>query len=148
MVLRGLLYQLTGDEAVTATQVKTARVGLAEIPVVATEEDVHLLRKKACVFLSEYRDAKAAIIDLGPRERWKASMQLTLGDDLADTDVELWFGELGLDPWARSLKWKADESHDRLKSFSVFVVGAGMGGLNAALQLKHAGIPYIQVEKD
>ena len=32
--------------------------------------------------------------------------------------------------------------------FSVTVIGAGMGGLNAALMLKRAGIPYTVIEKN
>ena len=30
----------------------------------------------------------------------------------------------------------------------VAVIGAGMGGLNAAIQLKHAGIEYVVIEKN
>jgi cation diffusion facilitator CzcD-associated flavoprotein CzcO len=35
-----------------------------------------------------------------------------------------------------------------LRKFVVAVIGAGMGGLNAAVQLKHAGIPYFVIEKN
>src|SRR6185437_6916432 len=36
----------------------------------------------------------------------------------------------------------------QLEGFSVAVIGAGMGGLNAAVQLKHAGIPFTVLEKN
>ena len=51
MVLRGLLYQLTADEEVAATNVTMAQVGLFEMPILATEEEVALLRRKATELL-------------------------------------------------------------------------------------------------
>ena len=37
---------------------------------------------------------------------------------------------------------------EALQNFSVTIIGAGMGGLNAALMLGRAGIPYTVVEKN
>ena len=56
--------------------------------------------------------------------------------------------ELALDPWARSLHWKDGADLSARQGFSVTVIGAGMGGLNAALQLKRAGIPFTVIEKN
>src|SRR3978361_2442018 len=46
MVLRGLLYQLTGDPEVAATGVKTVLAGYFDVAAPATEADVALLRRK------------------------------------------------------------------------------------------------------
>ena len=40
------------------------------------------------------------------------------------------------------------EPTQRREDFSVTIIGAGMGGLNAAIQLKRAGIPFSVVEKN
>src|SRR3954462_11614308 len=69
MVLRGLLYQLTGDPEVAATGVKTVQAGFAEAVAPASEADVALLRRKGVEFLKSYRDKGAGAIDIGPRDR-------------------------------------------------------------------------------
>src|SRR4051794_22382858 len=47
MILRGLLYQLTGDESVAATPVKSRVLGLVEAMVLADRSDAALLQSKA-----------------------------------------------------------------------------------------------------
>ena len=54
-------------------------------------------------------------------------------------DLECWLEEVGLDPHVRGLTWQRPPSLERLASFSVVVIGAGMGGLNAAVQLEARG---------
>ena len=53
-----------------------------------------------------------------------------------------------MDPWARGLEWKTPPPAERLEAFNVIVIGGGLGGLNAAIQLKRAGIPFTVVEKN
>ncbi len=60
----------------------------------------------------------------------------------------LYLEELSLDPWARGLEWKTPPPQDRLEAFNVIVIGGGLGGLNAAIQLKRAGIPFTVIEKN
>jgi 4-hydroxyacetophenone monooxygenase len=148
MVLRGLLYQLTGDETVAATEVRTVQRGFGEVTAVATDDDIALLRRKAADFLKEYRDAGAGEISVGPDERLHKSLELAAGLEFTDEHMGLCMEEVALNPWARSLEWSATPDRKRLEDFRVLVIGAGMGGLNAALQLKRAGIPYTVFEKN
>src|SRR5438045_3691355 len=69
MVLRGLLYQLTGDESVAATEVAATVVGFGEIKGLANPADRALLYDKAAAFLKSYRDDGADDIGIGPVER-------------------------------------------------------------------------------
>jgi 4-hydroxyacetophenone monooxygenase len=147
MALRGLLYQLTGDESVAATRVKAQEgIDAATIP---GENEVVLLRAKAASFLKAYRDAGAPPIDIGAAERLPRSLALAVGvDAVPEMDLELWLEELGLDPYARGLRWRGEPRPAGLRGFSVIVIGAGMGGLNVAIQLKHAGIDFTVIEKN
>jgi 4-hydroxyacetophenone monooxygenase len=144
MVLRGLLYQLTGDVEVADTRVER-RLGAFLKTVV--EEDVPLLRRKAAEFLQAYRDEGAGPLEPGRPERLPTSATLTFGEELEGADLELYLEEFALDPEVRSLTWAEQPSEEQLAGFSVTVIGAGMTGLNAALQLKRAGIPFQVIDE-
>jgi 4-hydroxyacetophenone monooxygenase len=148
MVLRGLLYQLTGDEDVAATRIAVDPTGFQTFMMVAEESDVAMLRRKAAELLQAHRDAGAGPLDIGPEERLRRSLPLTLGEELDDAEFEFCREELALDPWARSLRWSEPPPPERLQGFSVTIIGAGLGGLNVALMLKRAGIAYTVIEKD
>ena len=60
----------------------------------------------------------------------------------------MWTEQLALDPFARGLVWPEPPSPEQLRKFSVIVIGAGLTGLNAAVQLRHAGIPFTVLEKN
>src|SRR5215831_11421374 len=79
MVLRGLLYQLTGDESIAATKVAMMTIRNAEIPMVADPSDAALIQSKAAAFLKSYRDQGAGDIPYGPPERLHRSISLALG---------------------------------------------------------------------
>ncbi|MCB0996301.1 MAG: hypothetical protein KDB21_14485, partial [Acidimicrobiales bacterium] len=85
LALRGLLYQLTGDEEVAAARVSLAVPGAAP----ADDDDSDLLRRKAAEFLKSYRDRGAAEISLGPEERLPTSLRLASAFPLADEDMGL-----------------------------------------------------------
>ncbi|KQW14878.1 NAD(P)/FAD-dependent oxidoreductase [Streptomyces sp. Root369] len=148
MVLRGLLYQLTGDEEVAATKVKTVSFGALDTQVPYSDEDIALLQYRAAQFLKTYRDAGVGDIGPGPAERLPVSLMLAAGQEIPEEDMGLWLEDLALNPWARALQWQAPPPRKRLEAFHVTVIGAGMGGLNAAVQLKRAGIAYTVIEKN
>ncbi|MGD0292159.1 MAG: NAD(P)-binding domain-containing protein [Candidatus Binataceae bacterium] len=161
MVLRGLLYQLTGDESIAATQATTADARDAEADSaskdfalvqskadVSSPADVAMIQAKAAAFLKSYRDQGAPNIPCGPPERLTRSLSLVAGTDIPASELEMWLEQLALDPWARGLVWPAPPPAEDLSKFVVAVIGAGMGGLNAAVVLKRAGIPYFVIEKN
>ncbi|HJQ48485.1 MAG TPA: NAD(P)/FAD-dependent oxidoreductase [Amycolatopsis sp.] len=149
MVLRGLLYQLTGDENLATMALTTFLFGWVDVVALADPADVELVREKAVALLKTCRDGGAGRIDIGPAERLPRSLALVAGvDRIPDEDLALWLEELALDPWARALEWEDVPPAERLRGLSVVVIGAGMGGLNAAVQLQHAGIDYTVIEKN
>lgn len=148
MVLRGLLYQLTGDPDLKAMATQEIAIGHMDRIVAAGDDEIAMLRRKAAAYLMDYRDAGAGPIGFGPPERLRESMDLAIGIPIPDEDQGMALEELALDPWARSLKWQSPPDPEQLENFSVTVIGTGMGGLNAALQLKRAGITYSVIEKN
>ncbi|WP_084505333.1 flavin-containing monooxygenase [Nocardia harenae] len=148
MVLRGLLYQLTGDESIRATGTAKVPFGFLSLNAVTAEEDVALLRVKAVAYLKAYRDAGAGDVPIGPAERLVDSLGLTAGEEIQAADLEMWLEELAIDPWARSLEWSREPDAERVEAFSVVVIGAGFAGLNAAVQLKRAGLRFTVLEKN
>ncbi|MBV8806659.1 MAG: NAD(P)-binding protein, partial [Sinobacteraceae bacterium] len=159
MALRGLLYYLTADEEVARTKVKNLGAVQAFAGFASSEElfvnyglwdpeDVKLLRARAVTFLKRYREQGDAVIAAGADQRRNRSLCLTVGEDIPSAEVEMWGEELALDPMARALKWKRQPTPKQLEAFSVVVIGAGMGGLNAAVMLKEAGIAFTVIEKN
>ena len=148
MVLRGLLYQLTGDEEVAATTVDTVVFAFMDMFTVTDEDALELLFSKAAAFLKAYRDQGAGDLDIGSRERLPQSLGLSAGTDIPADELEMWLEQLALDPWARGLHWQEKPPPAHVEDFRVAVIGAGMGGLNAAVQLKRAGVPCVVLEKN
>jgi 4-hydroxyacetophenone monooxygenase len=149
LALRGVLYQLTGDDELLDIELKTLVVGgFREMRQVAKKVDVARIHEKAAAFLKAFRDAGAGPLPVGPAERRQQSMSLAVGGDVASSDLEMWLEELALDPWARGFSWSAEAPPAGVADFSVAVIGAGMGGLNAAVHLKRAGIPFTVLEKN
>ncbi|WP_156366521.1 flavin-containing monooxygenase [Microbacterium sp. No. 7] len=148
IVLRGLLFQLTGDEELRDIELGHHLIsGYLDVYQVAKPEDAAMIRGKAAAFLKQYRDAGAGPIDIGPRERLLESLSLTAGVPVTPTELPMWLETLGIDPWARGLSWSGDAAPEAAADFSVIVIGAGMGGLNAALHLKNAGVSFRVLEK-
>jgi len=150
MALRGVLYQLTGDEELRGTRLATMVVGgYREMRVVADPADAGRIRAKAAAFLRSHRDAGAPGRPAGPATRLQDSLALAAGEDIPPEELELWLEELAIDPWARGLAWSEPAGvPPAAAAFRVLVIGAGMGGLNAAVQLKRAGIGAVVLEKN
>jgi 4-hydroxyacetophenone monooxygenase len=147
MTLRGLLYQLTGDERLADIAVVDAQVMFGQAAVPASEADADAIRAKAAAYLRDLRDAGTPHVDFGPPERLPRAIELAVGSPRRDEQLAMLIEDLGLDPWARELKWARPPDPERLAGFSVTVIGAGYAGLNAALMLKRAGIPYVHLER-
>src|ERR1700722_15691525 len=49
---------------------------------------------------------------------------------------------------SRSLQWRKAPGPDALRGLEVVIIGAGMSGLYAGIQLQQAGIPFVILEKN
>ncbi len=149
MVLRGLLFYLTGDEEIAATAVAKAGQGVLFSGLAVTNpQDIELLRRKTATFLKRCRDSGTVSMASGSEDRILPSMKLAVGEDFPDEETEFWLEELCLDPWIFAHKWSSPPPSESVEAFSAIVIGAGWGGIDAAAQLKKAGIPFTVVERN
>src|SRR5262249_29446544 len=134
MVLRGLVYQLTGDESIAATRATVADIkhseasnASKELAIVQSKADVSdpaqvtMIQAKAAAFLKLYRDKGAPDIPCGTPERISRSLNLCAGADIPASEFEMWVEQLALDPWARSLVWSDPPASQDVQKFAVAV---------------------------
>ena len=147
IVLRGLLYQLTGEEAIAETPVESESTGVFTAMGVTDRAAIDFLRSRAAGLLKELRDEGRSswTLDEG---RLSRSIALTAGEAIPAEDIELWVEELGLDPFARGVQAQPEPERRSPSDFRVLVIGAGMMGINAGVQLKHAGMNFEIVDKN
>jgi 4-hydroxyacetophenone monooxygenase len=76
-------------------------------------------------------------------------MSLATGEPVPDEYIPMMREDLTGDTLAsRSLKWRRPPDRDVRLSTEVVIIGAGMSGLYAGIQLREAGIPFIILEKN
>ena len=147
--LRGLLYFLTQDKDIPAMRTSGAISRYSGGSGMADEADVVHLRAKAAKFLKSYRDAGAGDIDGDSSEDLLfQSLSLAAGVEIPVRDREIWLEEAAFDPWVRGISWPAAPTAQQLANFRVGIIGTGLSGLNAAAQLKRAGVPFVVFEKN
>ncbi|HVT25436.1 MAG TPA: NAD(P)/FAD-dependent oxidoreductase [Rhizomicrobium sp.] len=148
LVLAALIYHATADTEVAQIKVGKIDGAIGEIPGLTEEQAMGVLRKKALDLLKSYRDGKSEPPDIHSRDRLAKAMSIAVGQPVDEQEVEFWTEELALDPLARRLRWSQKPDTEQLEQFHVIVIGAGMEGANAAIQLKQAGIPFTVFEKN
>jgi 4-hydroxyacetophenone monooxygenase len=148
--LRGLLYFLTGDKALDSIELSRGPGFLTSRGVYVTRpQDLAMLEEKAVAWLRDYRDGKVGPPQPGDvtRDHLLHAIGLMVGMEVPTAEYDYWREECALDPWARSLKWE-DKPAAAVQDFKVIVIGAGTGGINAAIQLKRAGFSFQVFERN
>jgi 4-hydroxyacetophenone monooxygenase len=76
-------------------------------------------------------------------------MAAATGETVADDYIAMMREDLTDDTLqSRSLRWRKPPDASALQAADVVIIGAGMSGLYAAIQLRQAGIPFVIVEKN
>jgi 4-hydroxyacetophenone monooxygenase len=147
MVLRGVLYLLTGDESLADIPTATVEVGNSDALFVTDPPSVERLHKQTADYLKAYRDRGAP--DVHPdRARLHKALMLAAGEEISDDDYEIWHEQCAIDPFSRTFTWEKPPAPEQLQGFQVAVIGAGLAGLASAVSLKRAGIPFTLIEKN
>ncbi len=148
LTLRGLLYFLTNDEELPAMQPADDLTRYALGSGMANDADLPRLFSKAANFLKAYRDAGAADLEIDSEDRLVDCLALSAGVEIPPHEREIWLEEAAFDPWVRGITWRRKPTPEQLENFTVGIIGTGLSGLNAAAQLKRAGIPFVALEKN
>ena len=148
LILRGLLYQITANEEFSSLPMKRVSFGYTVQNQFANPEDVQRIRQRAVDWLKSLRDNSVAEVELGPEERLPRSLELIAGSSIERSELPMWIEETGLNPLARGLTWKNEPDAARKNEFLVVIVGGGISGINAAVHLKAAGVPFVLIEKN
>ena len=76
-------------------------------------------------------------------------MSLAAGEAVADDYIAMMREDLTSDSLAsRALGWRKPPDRAALRDSEIVIIGAGMSGLYAAIQLREAGLPYLILEKN
>lgn len=148
MVLRALVYHATGDEALAT--VETVRVPgiFADVPWVVDAGTLSLLKSKALDLLKNYRDGKSSPPAAANSEHILKAMSLAVDETVPVEEYDYWFEELAIEPARREHHWRQSPAPDALAGFKVIVIGAGLGGLSAGIQLNKAGFNFEMIDKN
>jgi len=139
-----LLYQMTGEEKWLADPYRPKFLrgigdnddgGLAEY----LQQEI---RAAALAAIVDWKNGKALVIAKPSTETLVRMLGVAMAEQIPDKYADFTEAQLGQSPFLP--QHKADVPSD----FSVIIIGAGIGGLCAAINLQKAGIPYTLFEKN
>jgi 4-hydroxyacetophenone monooxygenase len=146
--MRVALYQLTGDTRLRAVNVgKLPLKGGAQFRyVVESPDDQQLVRQLAADYLRHPQPAPPG----GPGYAKACDLMRTFcaGDAMSETMLAFGYEELSFEEFPRDARWSMGASGPPTQDFTVAVIGAGLSGIAAALQLKRLDIPYTVYERN
>lgn len=145
-VLRLALYHSTRDPALAKMSVTREPFWGGAFQVATLEErHVGTVREKALDFLERgARDEAPA-----PSEtELHRMMEMLYGAKVSDYMYKLGRGDLVEDEFPLGVEWTSEPSEAVKKSFFTIIIGAGLAGMNAAIQLDRLGLPYVVIERN
>lgn len=147
-VLRMAVLQATGDPELAAMPVvETGIRGGALIAYTVPPEHHPRIREKAREWLSSLTPG-APLTPPPPRTEAEKLMEIFAGQTLGENDREFGYEELALEEFPRDVHWSSPEKAATAQNYFVAVIGAGISGIAASLQLKRLGIPYRVYERN
>jgi 4-hydroxyacetophenone monooxygenase len=113
-----------------------------------TREQGQLVLEQALAAIRSYRDRGCELPDLDS-DVIDAMLDFMSGRHLDKDYREFIKEEIALDGVdRRGLQYDSDAARARAADFPVVIIGAGMGGVLAAIRLDAAGIPFTVIEKN
>jgi len=143
------LVQLTGDMSLLERFAPPSSPMMGAVDGNFSPEDQAVIRALAFDVLRAYRDGDGKLPALPSDETLQALMNWCAGEPLPAHYIPLAIEEAALsnrDP--RRFEWNRRPAPEALAKFHVLIIGAGFGGICAAVRLGQAGIPYTIFEKN
>jgi len=143
------LVHITGDTRLLRGSIRPKPAVMGEGQGFLTQDEKREVRALALQVLAAYRDGGCRPAPLPSHETIHEMMSFLVGEPVSADYVPMMLEELALDGGsARALRWEREVPAATRQAFHVLVIGAGMSGLLAAIQLEQAGIPYTVIEKN
>jgi len=141
--LRIALFQQTGDDTLASMRVSNEIQEGSPFQFTRLDKSHHaLVKEKALAYL--LNPSKPRVPNKAEGEQL---MNLFCGRTLSQSDVDYAWGDLAFDGFVRGAQWKKKPPQEVLDEIDITIVGAGLGGLLAAIQLKRLGLSFRIIEK-
>ena len=143
--LRIALYHQTQDPELAAMNVigLPLRGGAFEARVVERQHHA-AIHQKAFEFL---KSGTGRMRPSPTRDQSYELMKLFQGREIDPAELEFGYEDLGFEDHSRGVAWRKQPSPDALSKHKVLIVGAGVSGIAAAIQLDRLGIDYEILER-
>ncbi|MEE2665426.1 MAG: NAD(P)/FAD-dependent oxidoreductase, partial [Myxococcota bacterium] len=143
------IVQLTGDMSLLQRFSPPSPGAMGAVDGDFSPEDAAAIRALALEVLAAYRDGDGSRPPLPSAEQLHEMMNWCAGETLPSEYVPLAIEEAALaEPDPRRFEWGERPDPAVLRDFHVLIIGAGFGGVCAAVRLEQAGIPYTICEKN
>jgi 4-hydroxyacetophenone monooxygenase len=149
MVLRALVYHATGDTGLRdEVEVDHVLIGWVDTPLVTDERSRAHIKEKALKLLGEYRRGERQPPTANDRDRLLEALKLGSTIEVPKEELDFLIEELAIEPMPRAHEWRSPPKREQGADFHIAVIGCGLGGVNAAAQLKHAGLNFTVFDKN
>jgi 4-hydroxyacetophenone monooxygenase len=146
-VLRLALHQLTGDPLLVQMRVERVPVWGGALFTYALAPEHHAtVREMALKYLLERPRATSGEEHPSPAAV-RATMEIFGHGPLTDAEFRLGHEEAAFEEFPRDVQWTTRPSQATLARIHIVVVGAGICGIAAGVQLERLGIPYTIIER-
>ena len=146
LTLRGLVYHATGDADLEDIEVVEVQWPFSTARSVTNPDDLSLIRRKALGLLRAYHDGTLHPPSAAPTSRLLKAVSLALDEHVAPNAMRMHLDMLALNPAPRG--WGEPPNAGNAGDYPVVVIGAGLAGVNAAVQLQASGIPFVLLDKN
>ena len=116
----------------------------AQFQRVVAKEFLPALKKKATSFLL---DPPTLVPKAPDRNEARTLVELFSGEALDENYMRFGIEELAFDEYPRGWLWNSKPSSDVLEKVNVLIIGGGISGIAAAIQLKRLGLRYKIIER-
>ncbi|MBN9062299.1 MAG: hypothetical protein BGP06_03615 [Rhizobiales bacterium 65-9] len=143
-VLRLAVYQATGDESLARMRVTSRRLGASPfLAKTLARGDRDLVVERA----KRHLTGGAPPLRAGASIEIAELIALFEGETPSHNELLLAVDELGFDEFPRAANWTRKPPKDAVSRYRVAIIGAGVSGLAAAVQLARLGVPYDIFER-
>lgn len=143
--LRIVLCHLTGDPELLGMRVeKSSFWGGSFSGSALAPEHADRVKEKALALL---RNGPATIPAVPADSEIRNLMDAFAGRPMTDFEFRFGLEEMAFAEFPRGVEWTKKPAAATREGFHVVIIGAGLGGIAAAIQLDRLGIPYTIIER-